>query len=103
MRIEHDAVKALLDENYETNGFLYRKAPRDYNAYTLGRIRNYYIVLIQMPGIGKVYAAGIASSLRTSFNGIRLGILISIYGGVPNTIEGTEILLGDIIISITII
>jgi hypothetical protein len=103
LRIEHDAVKALLDENYKTNGFSYRKAPRDYNAYTLGRIGNHYMVLVQMPGIGKAYAAGIASSLRTSFDGIRLGILIGIYGGVLNTIEGVEILLGDIIISITII
>ena len=44
--MEYNAVKALLDENYETDRFLYRKAPRDYNAYTLGRIGNDYIVLI---------------------------------------------------------
>ena len=46
------------------------------------------MVLIQMPGIGKIYAAGVASSLRTSFNGIKFGILINIYSGVLNTIEG---------------
>jgi len=103
LRIEHDAVKALLDKNYKTDGFLYGKAPGDHNAYTLGRIGNYYMVLVQMPGIGKVYAVGVASSLYTSFNGIKLGVLVGICGGVPNTIEGAEILLGDVVISITII
>ena len=57
--------------------------------YTLGRIRNHYVVLVQMPGMGKAYAAGVASSLRTSFNGIKFGILVDICGGVLNTVEGT--------------
>jgi hypothetical protein len=78
LRIEHDAVEALLDENYETDGFSYGKAPGDDNAYTLGRIGNHHVVLVQMPGMGKAYAAGVASSLRTSFDGIKLGILVGI-------------------------
>jgi nucleoside phosphorylase len=103
LRVEHDVVEALLDENYEADGFSYGKAPGDHNAYTLGRIGNHYVVLAQMPGMGKANAAGTASSLRTSFNGIKLGILVGICGGVPKTAEGAEILLGDVVISTTVI
>ena len=56
-----------------------------------------------MLGMGKVYIAGVASSLYTSFDGIKLSIFVGIYGGVPNTVEGAEIFLGNIIISITMI
>jgi len=56
-----------------------------------------------MLSIGKAYAVDIAFSLRTSFNGIKLGILINIYSGILNTAEGAEILLGDIVISIIVV
>lgn len=61
------------------------------------------MVLAQMPGMGKVNAAGVASSLCTSFIGIKLSILVGICGGVPKTAEGAEILLGDVVISTAMI
>lgn len=61
------------------------------------------MVLAQMPGMGKANAAGVASDLRTSFDGIKLGILVGICGGVPKTAEGAEILLGDVVISKTVV
>jgi nucleoside phosphorylase len=53
-----------------------------------------------MLGIGKGSAASVASSFRSSFEGIKLALVVGICGGVPHrTDEEKEILLGDVIIS----
>jgi ankyrin repeat protein/nucleoside phosphorylase len=103
LRKERDAVEALLDEEYEINGLSYGKAIGDHNAYTTGRIGNHYVVLVYMPGMGKASSAAVASTIRTSFEGIKVGIVVGICGGAPRTADGTEILLGDVIIGETVI
>jgi len=36
-----------------------------------------------MPGMGKGYSVIVAASFRSGFEGVNLGLVISIYGGVP--------------------
>jgi nucleoside phosphorylase len=103
LRIERDAVEALLDEEYETDGFSYGKAFEDPNAYTTGRLGNQHVVLAYMPNMGKASAAAVASNIRHSFQSIKVGLIVGVCGGVPTTPEATEILLGDVIISTSVI
>ena len=50
-----------------------------------------------MPGMGKGDAANVASGVRSSFEGIKLALVVGICGGVPNgTDDEKEILLGDV-------
>ncbi|KAJ5667481.1 hypothetical protein N7507_003345 [Penicillium longicatenatum] len=101
--LEADAVEALFDEQYDTLGQIYRKQPGDANSYTTGRIGQHSVVLCYMPGIGKGSAASVASSLRVSYTGIRLALVVGICGGVPFPSRSTTIFLGDVIISDSVI
>ncbi|KAF1957292.1 purine and uridine phosphorylase [Byssothecium circinans] len=56
-----------------------------------------------MPGMGKASSAAVASHIRTSFERVKVGIVVGICGGAPRTPDGTEILLGDVVISETVI
>jgi nucleoside phosphorylase len=96
--IESDAVEASFDEFWEED-YTYGKAPGDQNTYTLGRIGNHNVVLAFMPGMGKGHSASVAASFRSSFEGVKLGLVVGICGGVPRAEHGEEILLGDVIIS----
>ena len=105
LRIEADAIEALIDEDWEADPYeSYGKAPGDPNAYTIGRIGQRNIVLAFLPGIGKVESASVAASFRSSFTNIRLGLVVGICGSVP--FWGTppdEIVLGDVLISTGVI
>ncbi|KIX02678.1 uncharacterized protein Z518_08620 [Rhinocladiella mackenziei CBS 650.93] len=103
LSIERDAIEALLDEEYETNGFSYGKAAGDMNTYTIGRLGNQHVVLTYMPGMGMVSAAAVAASILSSFERIKIAIVAGICGGVPRTTDGAEIVLGDVIISTSVI
>lgn len=103
LRVERDAVEGLLDDEYETDGFSYGKAVEDPNAYTTGRLGNQHVVLAYMPNMGKASAAAVTSNIRHSFQSIKLGLIVGICGGIPKTPELTEILLGDVIISTSVI
>jgi nucleoside phosphorylase len=104
LRIERDAVEAPLDEEYEINGFSYGKAAKDPNAYNTGRLGNQHVVLAYMPEMGKASAAAVASNIHHSFPGIKIGLIVGICGGVPMTPgKKEEILLGDVIISTSVI
>jgi nucleoside phosphorylase len=100
LRSEADAVEALFDSFWDEDGDRYGKAPGDTNAYTTGVIGRHNVVLAFMPDIGKGRAASVASSFRSSFERIRLALLVGVCGGVPcGTDDEEEILLGDVIIS----
>lgn len=103
MPLERDAVDALLDGEYETDGISCGKAPGDRNAYTMRRLGNQHVVLAYMPGTSTTSAAAVAANLCSSFKGIRVGMVAGICGGVPTTAGGGEILLGDVIISTSVI
>ncbi|KAI9664127.1 MAG: hypothetical protein M1821_007618 [Bathelium mastoideum] len=103
LRIEADAMEAMFDTFWEEK-HSFRKAPGDPNAYTTGRIGEHNVVLAHMPGMGKAASASTAASFRSSFGGVRLGLVVGICGGVPTAMrEDKEMLLGDIIVSTAIV
>lgn len=55
--------------------------------------------------MGKVHAASAAASIRSSYGSVRLALLVGICGGAPQAANGEddEILLGDVIISRTVV
>lgn len=98
---EFDAVEAVFDEFYDDTP--YGKQQGDANIYRTGRIGSDHIVLTCLPEMGKGSAASVASSLPVSFTGIKLALVIGICGGIPFPSKDTELILGDIIISNTIV
>ncbi|KAL8911791.1 MAG: hypothetical protein Q9172_007610 [Xanthocarpia lactea] len=102
LKIEFDAVEGLFDHFWEGDRN-YGKAPGDPNAYSTGRIGEHDIVLAFLPGMGIVSSADIASSLRPSFTGIKLGLVVGVCGGSPYGLDREEILLGDIVVSTVIV
>lgn len=101
--LEYDAVALLFDQFWDQNGDLYGRASGDHNNYTTGRIGKHNVVLALLPHMGKANAAGAAASIRSSY-GIRLALLVGICGGVPRPRHyDDEILLGDVVISKTVV
>ncbi|KAL4908820.1 hypothetical protein BDW74DRAFT_174053 [Aspergillus multicolor] len=108
--LEAEVVKPLFDQIYRPIDYpSLGKASGDPNAYTLGRIGNYDVVLVHMPGAGKAIAASVATHLKVSYPRIELAFLIGICGGVPFTGESIKeqsnknIHLGDVMISTGIV
>lgn len=97
--LEADAVKAMFDKRWDDDGDVYGKATSDQNAYSTGIIGHHNVVLAHMPGMGKESAARVAANCRSSFEGIKLALVVGICGGVPFPAHGEEILLGDVVIS----
>ncbi|RAL13390.1 purine and uridine phosphorylase [Aspergillus homomorphus CBS 101889] len=82
--LEMAAVTAMLDERHPD----LPTKPNDDNAYVLGRINAQHVVLA---------SATIANQIRLTFPSIRIGLMVRIGGGVPETRE--DIRLGDIVVS----
>jgi nucleoside phosphorylase len=104
--LEAEAVLPLFEVVY--SGDQYRnltKASEDANAYTLGRIGEYNIILVHMPNAGKQAAASVAVHLKRSYPGIELSFLLGVCGGVPFAQDmdrpgaRKDIFLGDIVVS----
>ncbi|GJC78098.1 hypothetical protein ColLi_00936 [Colletotrichum liriopes] len=100
--LEFDAVTLLFDEFWDEDGDPYGRAPGDTNTYTTGRIGNQDVVLVVLPGIGNNSAAAAAASFRLSYGCLKLVLFVGICGGVPK-IGSDEVLLGDVIISKTLV
>jgi len=103
--LEYNAVSLLFDEFWDDDGDRFGRASWDPNTYTTGRIGKYNVVLALLPQMGKVTAASAAASVRSSYTGLRLALLVGICGGVPRKSEGEddEVLLGDVVVSKTIV
>ncbi|KAL7939910.1 purine and uridine phosphorylase [Trichoderma chlorosporum] len=102
--LEFDAVSLVFDEFWDEEGDVYRRAAGDENTYTTGRrIGKFNVVLILLSRIGKVSAASATASARWSYPNLRLALLVGVCGGVPRARSGEEMLLGDVIISDTIV
>jgi nucleoside phosphorylase len=56
-----------------------------------------------MSGMGKAYAAGVAAYLKSSFQNIRLALIVGICGAVPKIPDRADILLGDVVISTSVV
>lgn len=96
LALEADALFTLFDQHWDED---FGKAYGDPNAYSTGVIGQHNVVLVHLPRTGKVAAAHIAAFCRASYSGIRLALVVGTCGGVPSYGKGTEILLGDVIIS----
>ena len=96
---EADAVQALFDVDWDDEGLSLEKAPGDSNAYSIGAIGRHNVVLVHMPSTGKVSASASASNCRMSFPNIKLGLVVGICGVVPFDETGSELVLGDVVIS----
>ncbi|THY42348.1 purine and uridine phosphorylase [Aureobasidium pullulans] len=101
--LEASAVVDLFDEHYDDEHDIYGKQEGDSNAYSTGRIGQHDIVLAHIPGMGKSSAANVASGLRSSFTGIKLALIVGICGAVPIPSPNNPIILGDVIISNSVI
>ncbi|KKO99139.1 hypothetical protein THAR02_08751 [Trichoderma harzianum] len=100
--LEYDAVCLLFDEFWDTDGDSFGRARGDPNTYTTGCMGKYNIVVVLLCSSGKAIAAGAAASLRSSYPRVELLLLTGICEGVPDA-NGEELLLGDVIISETVI
>lgn len=100
LQSEADQVRAVFDTFWadHPSGDGITKAHNDPNNYTTGTIGVHNVVLAHMPSYGNKTSAAVASGIRHSFPDITLCLVVGICGGVP-TAGGTEILLGDVIIS----
>ncbi|KAK2612994.1 hypothetical protein QQS21_000923 [Conoideocrella luteorostrata] len=102
LRCEFDAVSLLFDQFWDEDRDRYGRADGDTNAYTTGRIGEHHVVLALLPRIGTNSAAAGAASIRSSYTGLRLAILVGICGGVPR-IADFDAFLGDVVVSKTVI
>ncbi|KAK4133737.1 purine and uridine phosphorylase [Trichocladium antarcticum] len=98
--IEATAINALLEVKWHSPSL--GKAPSDSNTYSVGSIGPHRVVVVHMPGMGKVAAATAAANLRASFQGLKLILLVGICGGAPlgsGKAAAAELLLGDAVVS----
>ncbi|KAF4419999.1 phosphorylase superfamily protein, partial [Fusarium austroafricanum] len=99
---EADAVNLLFDQFWDDEGDLYGRADGDTNTYITGRIGGHDVVLAVLPSMGTNSAAAATASLRSSYTGLKLAILVGICGGVPR-IANFDAYLGDVVVSKAII
>ncbi|KAK4220659.1 hypothetical protein QBC38DRAFT_404606, partial [Podospora fimiseda] len=99
LTLEADAVKTLFDHHWDDDGRSYDKAIGDSNAYSTGVIGRHNVVLAHMPAMGNSNSAAVATNCRTSFPNIKLAVLVGICGVAPFSPDGSEIILGDVIVS----
>jgi nucleoside phosphorylase len=101
---EYNAIELVVDHIWpassEDNHGQVRGNP---NVYTKAKIFNHNVVLVRLPEMGKASAASTAASLRLSFPSLMLLLLVGICGGNPSPESNVEILLGDVIISKSVI
>ena len=93
--VETAAAKLMLDEIHPP---LPRRS-RDQNTYILGSIGGHNIVIASLPSgaYSHTSATTVGMQLLSSFRAIRIGLMVGIGGGVPNS--NADIRLGDIVVS----
>ncbi|KAH7312454.1 hypothetical protein B0I35DRAFT_356677 [Stachybotrys elegans] len=99
--LEYDAVELLLDSR-DKNPRTTRLAGFR-TIYTTGTMGEHNVVLLLLTEMGKVSAAAAIERLVSDFPSLSLVFLTGICGGVPYPREGTEVLLGDVAISTSVV
>lgn len=95
--VELAAAKAMLDENHDdASGDV---SSNDENIYCMGSVAGHNVVIVCLPAghIGNNPAATVATQMRATFHGIRVGFMVGIGGGVPSS--DADIRLGDVVVS----
>jgi nucleoside phosphorylase len=100
LKIESDAVQSFFDGHWD-----HHKQPQgDDNAYSTGWIGNHAVILVHLPGMGTLKASTAAKDLKRTCPHIKLGLVVGICGAVPfYGKDRKEILLGDVIVSTSLI
>ncbi|KAF2785582.1 purine and uridine phosphorylase, partial [Melanomma pulvis-pyrius CBS 109.77] len=95
--VELAAAQEMLDE--EHNDLNRDLGDNDENLYALGSIGGHNVVIVCLPAgrIGNNPAAAVAMQMRSTFKGIRFGMMVGIGGGVPSA--EVDIRLGDVVVS----
>ncbi|KAF5122380.1 hypothetical protein E5D57_012857 [Metarhizium anisopliae] len=99
---EADAVTLLFDEFWDNDGDTFGRARGDTNTYITGHLGSHNVVLAIPPAMGTTNATATAACLRSSFPRLKLTLIIGVCGGVPK-INGSDVFLGDVVISKTIV
>lgn len=73
-------------------------SPNNTNDYTLGKIGEHNVAIAVLPGskYRTASAAGIAINMLSSFQNIRIGLMVRIGGGIPS--EKHNVRLGDVVV-----
>ncbi|KAL9051830.1 MAG: hypothetical protein Q9162_005771 [Coniocarpon cinnabarinum] len=101
---EADAVIALFDDHWNDSTHKLRPSlSEDKNEYTFGRIGLHNVVVVVLPGVGKKEACSAVVSMHPHFKNIQLCLVIGVCAVTPYTQDGSEIILGDIIVSSCVI
>jgi nucleoside phosphorylase len=101
---EAENVRSMFDKCWEDKGKQYGKVEGDHNIYTTGVIGKHNVILAHMPDMSTTSASAVAASLRSSFPGIRLALVVGICGVVPiHPKTRGEIVLGDIVVSTAVL
>jgi nucleoside phosphorylase len=95
--LEMTAAKGMLDETHSNLS----QPATDHNAYTLGKISGHNVVITCLPSgvYGTTPAAVVVSKMSSTFPRIQFGLMVGIGGGVPCNGNGTDIRLGDVVVS----
>ena len=93
---EYVAAQAFLDEKHEGPEYV---SPNDNNDYTLGKVGKHNVVIAVLPHgeYGISSATGVAKDMLHSFPNVRIGLMVGIGGGAPNSKH--DIRLGDVVVS----
>ncbi|KAM6532490.1 hypothetical protein FSOLCH5_001913 [Fusarium solani] len=98
--LEYEAVCYLIDEFWDED---YGRAAGDPNIYTNGRVGAFNVIIVLLSGMGKVKATSATASLRSSYPNLGLALVTGICRGVPKTGADKELVLGDVVISNTVV
>ncbi|KAF3906039.1 hypothetical protein ABW21_db0206509 [Orbilia brochopaga] len=89
---EQTAALGMLDEKHPD----LPKPPTDANTYILGSMQGHNVVIACLPKgkVGTNQAATVATRMVSTFQNIRLGLMVGIGGGIPPKVR-----LGDVVVS----
>lgn len=95
---ENASLQAFLDARHDGPKYV---STNDNNDYTLGRIGKHNVVICALPSnqYGLTAAATVARDLAHSFPNIRIGLMVGIAGGAPNS--RSDIRLGDVVVGVS--
>ncbi|KAL2820410.1 nucleoside phosphorylase domain-containing protein [Aspergillus granulosus] len=95
---EHDAARALLDEEYATPS-----TQDDQNTYLVGRMGRHNVVIVRVIDTGSTPAAELVTNMTRTFRNLRFGLMVGTGGGATDAPRPggltTDILLGDVVVS----
>ncbi|KLJ12312.1 hypothetical protein EMPG_12626 [Blastomyces silverae] len=92
--VEQTAALEMLDEEHERIS----QPQNDSNAYHLGSIDGYNVVIAGLSTPGCSFAANVVAQMKMSFQNVKFGLLVGIGGGVPVSTDWGTVRLGDVVV-----